>query len=378
MKLLSLIMIVRDEASQLVDFLEHHRGLFDEMIIVDTGSVDDSRALIKEAGATLLEHVWDDDFSKARNVGVKEAQGRWLLLLDADERIAQKDFIILREFLAQAPEAVYLQNTINYFQGTHLEWQPLTGRYPQEEKNQKGFFAAQRPGLFPQGHGLEFRGRVHESILPSSLEVGLKTYSLDIPVHHFGYVLDPAANQRRQVRYRKLVTLKLNDDPNDWGALLEMASIQLEDGQVDQAENLLEKLSVGPVEHPAVSRGLFLLGKLNREKGQIDTARQLLLKARQANAHFLFAWLESIRLEAGQKAWMTVSQLLEEAREHFPDQEPLLKREKLMLLVQTGQLAEATVVAGQLAEICPGWQDIKALAQKLDQWQVSQNKPDLH
>lgn len=366
MKLLSLIMIVRDEEAALPGFFKHHYGLFDEMVIVDTGSKDQTVAIIAKSGATLVNHQWNDDFSAARNQGVGQATGKWLLLLDADERISKRDFSTLRSFLLNAPTAVYQQKTINYFQGTrHLEWQPVSGCYPEEEQGQTGFFAAHRAGLFPSAKGLRFSGRVHESILPATEKASMDIFQLDIPVHHFGYVQSSELNRNRQIRYEKLVRLKLSDNPDDWGAMLEMASIQLENNQPDQAEQLLNKLVTGPDTHSAVNRGRFLLAKINREKGDTDSARQLLLDARTATPTFLFGWLESILLETELGNLSGVSDLLNQASPHFKENEPLLMREKLMLFVKTGQLQEAASVADKLTRSCPHWQEISNLAEKL-------------
>jgi len=366
MSLLSLVMIVRNEEALLGEFLRHHASLFDEMIIVDTGSTDGTVQIIEDSTAILVTHPWDDDFSTARNTGLDKATCKWLMLLDADENISSRDFSTLRKFLENAPVAVYLQKTINYFTGNrHLEWQPVSGLYPVEEKGQTGFFAAYRAGLFPNGKGLKFSGRVHESIIPSADALGLDNFRLEIPVHHYGYVLSPEINTERQERYRTLVSMKVAENPEDWAAKLEMASIFLENGKADEAITFLEKLVEGPDSHPAVNRGRFLLGRLKREAGDLDSARQLLLNARSADPGFLFAWVESIHVEAQQGGWMTVSRLLAEAQAHFPASEPLLMREKLMLLVKTGQLKEAASVAGQLADNCPQWPEIINLAEKL-------------
>ena len=367
MILLSLIMIVRNEAVNLPGFLNHHADLFDEMIIVDTGSEDYTVPVIRRFGADCISHFWKDDFSLARNEGLNRAKGRWLMILDADERIATADFLTIRKFLRKAPVAVYLQKTINYFSGGgHLEWQPVRGKYPMEEEGQKGYFEARRAGLFPGGKGLSFSGRVHESILPSAEKLGLDKYLLDIPVHHFGYVLSEQINRDRQNRYRKLVSLKLADSPEDWPSMLEMASIFLENGEIKKAVELLVKLVEGPDAHPAVNRGRFLLGRIRGEEGQFQAAGLLLLKAREADPTFLFAWLEAVKIEAARGHWTDVSDLLRQAREHFPASEPLLMRENLMYLINTGQLRPASTVARELAEICPQWQEISALAQKLE------------
>ncbi|HIG95637.1 TPA: glycosyltransferase family 2 protein, partial [Candidatus Woesearchaeota archaeon] len=92
---LSLCMIVKDEERFLSACLESVRGLVDEAIIVDTGSSDKTkeiaRGFVDQIGGKLLDFVWADNFSAARNESLKYATGDWILVLDADEVIAHRD-----------------------------------------------------------------------------------------------------------------------------------------------------------------------------------------------------------------------------------------------------------------------------------------------
>ena len=63
----SLTMIVRDEEKNLSKCLESVRGLFDEIVIVDTGSIDRTKEIAREFGAKVFDFVWIDDFAAARN-----------------------------------------------------------------------------------------------------------------------------------------------------------------------------------------------------------------------------------------------------------------------------------------------------------------------
>ena len=83
---LTLCMIVRDEQEMLPDFLSSCEGLWDELVVADTGSNDGSVRLLENAGARVIHFPWIDDFSAARNASLEAATGRWILYLDADER----------------------------------------------------------------------------------------------------------------------------------------------------------------------------------------------------------------------------------------------------------------------------------------------------
>ena len=85
---LSLCMIVKNEQRWLEDCLNSVKDLVDEMIIVDTGSQDNTVEIAHRFGAKVFDHPWNGDFSEARNHSLGYATGDWILVLDADERLA--------------------------------------------------------------------------------------------------------------------------------------------------------------------------------------------------------------------------------------------------------------------------------------------------
>ena len=97
---ISLCMIVRDERAFLGPCLNSIKYLVDEIIVVDTGSKDRSADIARIFGARVYHEKWQDDFALARNDSIDKAQGDWILILDADEVIAQKDFEALRQMIA--------------------------------------------------------------------------------------------------------------------------------------------------------------------------------------------------------------------------------------------------------------------------------------
>ena len=88
--MLSVCMIVKDEADKLPLILGDIRGVADEIIVVDTGSTDETIEIAKSAGAQVFDFPWCDDFSAARNYSLDQATGDMVLWLDADDRISQQ------------------------------------------------------------------------------------------------------------------------------------------------------------------------------------------------------------------------------------------------------------------------------------------------
>ena len=85
--LLSAVLIARDEAEFLGGCLESLSGIVDEVVVVDTGSVDETPDIARRFGAVVVHHPWREDFAEARNVSLDRATGRWILYIDADERL---------------------------------------------------------------------------------------------------------------------------------------------------------------------------------------------------------------------------------------------------------------------------------------------------
>ena len=85
---ISLCMIVRDEHEVLARCLSSVCDAVDEIVIVDTGSQDDTRDIALRYTDKVYEFKWQDDFAAARNYAFDMAHGDYLMWLDADDVIA--------------------------------------------------------------------------------------------------------------------------------------------------------------------------------------------------------------------------------------------------------------------------------------------------
>lgn len=95
-------MIVRDNARTIGAALESARPWIDELIVVDTGSLDETRAICRNPGAQVQFFPWIDDFAAARNESLRHAQGSWFFWMDSDDTLPAECGRQLRE-LALAP-----------------------------------------------------------------------------------------------------------------------------------------------------------------------------------------------------------------------------------------------------------------------------------
>jgi GT2 family glycosyltransferase len=98
---ISLTMIVRDEEKNLLNCLESVRGIFDEIVVVDTGSTDRTVEIARSFGANVFDFVWVDSFSTARNGALSHATGDFAFWLDADDVVEPAEREKLRELLGR-------------------------------------------------------------------------------------------------------------------------------------------------------------------------------------------------------------------------------------------------------------------------------------
>lgn len=82
---ITLAMIVCNEEEHLAKCLDSVKEAVNEMVIVDTGSNDNTRAIAQRYTDKIYDYVWDGDFSAARNFAISKSTGQWILVLDADE-----------------------------------------------------------------------------------------------------------------------------------------------------------------------------------------------------------------------------------------------------------------------------------------------------
>jgi glycosyltransferase involved in cell wall biosynthesis len=84
---LAILILTKNEQDNIISVIENAKQCADEVIIIDSGSTDDTVQMAQTLGARVTYRVWDDDFSAQRNFAQEQTTADWILYLDADERL---------------------------------------------------------------------------------------------------------------------------------------------------------------------------------------------------------------------------------------------------------------------------------------------------
>lgn len=127
MPTLGLAMIVKDEEKNLPRLLASTKDLYDEIVIIDTGSKDRTKEIALSAGARVYDFKWIDDFAAARNFSFSKVTSEWIMWLDADDELVPEDRARLLELKKQLGDAEAYLMAYNYAQDA--EGKPLVRFY---------------------------------------------------------------------------------------------------------------------------------------------------------------------------------------------------------------------------------------------------------
>lgn len=184
---ISLTMIVKNEAHHLTDCLKSVENAVDEIIIIDTGSTDDTIKIAESFNAKIFHFDWINDFAAARNFALSKSNCDWILYLDADERLDKNAAAKLKYYASISDNAGYYCTIKSYNSQAKRN---DTIRYIRFFKNH------------PEA---KFTGKVHEQITPSLEKLNYKFIHSDILIHHIGYDILKEGRKQKALRNLKLL-----------------------------------------------------------------------------------------------------------------------------------------------------------------------------
>lgn len=222
---ISLCVIARNEEHCLARCLCSVQKLVDEIIVVDTGSTDNTVTIAANYGANVFTFEWIDDFAAARNYAINKATGNWILVLDADEALSPLSREELHNFIEHSPAEGYYFRICSYLDQGSSEVEDYVVR------------------LFRNAPQYRFAGAIHEqiagSIQRSAPDSGLAFAPFTI--EHYGYSQKEIEEKHKFVRNTTIIQKALAKSPKDPFLHYSLGIEYLQNKNFRQAGEVLEQ-----------------------------------------------------------------------------------------------------------------------------------------
>ena len=316
----SLCMITRNEEGSVGLAIKSVLALVDEVIVVDTGSQDNTRIIAEGYGARVIDMPWQDDFAAARNIALAEATGDWILVLDADERVQPLRPVEFQRLLNMPGVAGYRVQMVS----------------PRNKTCTQTFHLVR---LFRNQPEVRYRYPIHEQIVPSlnawAEEQGMVVAESTLVVVHEGYRRERSAEKRdrNQRILRKAITAYPGESYFEYQLACETLS-RLDDEVLPVAgrssalinlEHAWQKVqSLGPIARKRLAYGpdlVAMIAACRLTRNCVPAARQIIGEGRELYGDHPSLLLQSIAADcrylleyAGQLDVEERGRLLESAR----------------------------------------------------------------
>lgn len=224
---LSCCMIVKNESERLSKCFESIQNIVDEIIVLDTGSTDNTIEIAKEKGAKVYTAPWDGNFAKARNQALKYVTGDWILVLDADESLVSEKAAQLKQAMSQKDALVI--NLIRQEVGAAQSPYSLVSRVFRNHPQIK----FSRP----------YHALIDDSVIGIlSTQTHWKIITLpEVAILHQGYQVDLINQQNKWRTAQMTMEQYYHQHPDDPYVASKLGGLYLEMGQISQGIDVLEQ-----------------------------------------------------------------------------------------------------------------------------------------
>ncbi|MBD7909852.1 glycosyltransferase family 2 protein [Clostridium cibarium] len=217
--MISVCMIVKNEAVILEETLKSINKYGYEIVIVDTGSTDNTKEIAYKYTDKVFNYKWDNNFSNARNFSISNASNEFVLIVDSDEVVINLDTALLDSLIKNNREKIGRLLIKNEFtqKGVKCESRERISR------------------LFSKKYYM-FRGSIHEQIVPIE-NVKVEKYDIPVEVNHFGYRKDEILRKGKIKRNISMLTSELEEKGEDPYILYQLGkSFYTEESYIDASQ----------------------------------------------------------------------------------------------------------------------------------------------
>ncbi len=192
---ISVCIITKNEAEHLDKCLQSLSPYPFEIVVVDTGSTDNSKEVARKYTDRVYDFEWVNDFSAARNFSISRASHNMIFVLDTDEYLVEFDFDQVQQLIADHPKSVGLIKRLDYFevdQEKHCQTTIIDRLF-----NRK-YYHYERP--------------IHEILVPAA-NLRTTSYSLPIVADHAGYIGSVEKLNEKSMRDINLLLPEIEKNP---------------------------------------------------------------------------------------------------------------------------------------------------------------------
>ncbi len=270
---LSLCVIARDEAARIGQLLESFLPFVGEMIVVDTGSVDETPEIARAMGARVARMDWPDCFSTARNASLDLARGWWVIVADADDVLpAACGRELVRIVTRHLPKDVGGEAVPEAAYKVQIRIPPGPG--------ESRAAVVDHVKLFPNRDDIRYTYRIHEQVLPAIRGIGLPVLDSGAHLIHQNYDRTPKGQEKKRARDEHLLYLQLQDRPGDAFCLFNLGMTHLEawrDYEV-AAQFLSRSIDRSDPRDSIVNKAYALLHQARATSGEWELAEAVMRK----------------------------------------------------------------------------------------------------
>lgn len=223
--ILSIGMIVKNEGKVLRRCLESVKKIMSQLdcqlIITDTGSTDDTVKIAEEYADIVNTFEWCDDYSAARNAGLKLATGEWYAFIDGDEWFSDEG---IRDVVAFFKSGEYKKFNSAFIMHRNYH-----------DRDFYDYYDVQLLRFIKRTKDTCFVRTIHETLTCVEPTLSIKGY-----INHDGYIIEDAAtlNTKRN-KLNEAIERQLEDNFDDPSLLISYSSTVQ---NIDRKEQVLQRL----------------------------------------------------------------------------------------------------------------------------------------
>lgn len=258
---ISLCMIVRNEERVIADCLESAKPFFSQIVVIDTGSTDNTVEIARGCGAEVHEVQWPYSFSVARNESLKYATGDWIMWMDADDTLPINSGMAIMNAVIHAPSLI----TAFVVPVQFVDEGESSGTRVDHVK------------VFRNFRGIHFEGRIHEQNLPSIRAIGGEVARIDAVVLHSGYDTSEQGQKKKAERDRTLLGLDFSERPKHPFVLFNLGMTRHYGGMHREAVGWLKRsIRYAESSDSHIPKAFVLMANSQRALGKLAEAEKTL------------------------------------------------------------------------------------------------------